>query len=201
MAAKLKYSSGIKDFPLLYLEMKKTAQLLLEGKTDAEILSLSTVQNIFQLDKEKRRKSMPYKTLTRLHELSVELIAVIAHGSDENARLISFYGLVKTDILLFEFMRDVFHDKYLSGQTIIADSDFIVFLNCKANESEYIAGWKPEMLRQIKNTYKKVLCEAGLAKRQGEEILVIKPLMNNELKGMFARGDVFAETMLLEVGQ
>ena len=201
MPVELKYSSGIKDFPLLYLEMKKTAQLLLEGKTDAEILSLSTVQNIFQLDKEKRRKSMPYKMLARLHELTPNLMAVVANGRDENARLLSFYGLVKNDILLFEFMRDVFCDKYLSGQTAIADTDFIAFLNCKANENEYIAGWKPEMLKRIKNTYKNVLCEAGLAKRQGNEIVIIKPIVDDELEGKFASGDIYAEVMLLEVGQ
>jgi hypothetical protein len=153
------------------------------------------------LNKEKRRKSLPYKTLARLHELAPNLIAVVANGRDENARLLSFYGLVKNDILLFEFMRDVFRDKYLSGQTAIADTDFIAFLNCKANENEYIAGWKPEMLKRIKNTYKNALCEAGLAKRQGNEIVIIKPFVDDELEGKFARGDIYAEVMLLEVGQ
>jgi hypothetical protein len=63
MHLNLPYTSSIKDMPFLFTDMRRTAQLLCEGKTKEEILELSLKANIYQLDKEKRRRDLPLRMI------------------------------------------------------------------------------------------------------------------------------------------
>lgn len=201
MAIELEYSSAIKEFPLLFLETRRTAQLLCDGQNDDEIIELSVKNNIFQLEKERRRKDLPKKILKRLSSLDKNLIEVIANGRDENAKLIAMLAIIKTDRLFFEFMRDVYADKFISGQMEISDKDFITFLNCKIHESEKVAKWKQDNLEKIRSTYKKILYDAGLAKKNCNEIQIIQPICDKEIMELLKGNDngIYANAMLLGV--
>ena len=65
MPKELPYTSSIKDMPLMFSEMKRTALLLCEGKSVDEIVSLSMDKNIYQLEKEKRRRDVPFRMIKR----------------------------------------------------------------------------------------------------------------------------------------
>jgi hypothetical protein len=195
---KFDYSSNIKDMPFLFVEMRKTARLMEEGKSSEDILRLSVEENIYQLEKEKRRRAMAAKMILRLSVLNAPLISLIANGADNNAKLAAFYALIKTDKLFFEFMREVFRDKYSLGQDVITDDDFVVFLTSKAGESEKVSSWTPNNLGRVKNTYKNVLCEAGLAKKRDDYLLITKPILDDTTRGCWNNFDEYAASMLLE---
>ena len=63
MLKEQEYTSSVKDMPLMFLEMKRTALLMRGGKSKDEILALSLEQNIYQLDKEKRRRDVPLRMI------------------------------------------------------------------------------------------------------------------------------------------
>lgn len=50
----------------MFSEMRRTARLLCEGKTDESIVHLSMGQNIYQLNREKRRRDVPLRMIKRL---------------------------------------------------------------------------------------------------------------------------------------
>ena len=200
MERNLSYTSSIKDMPLMFAEMKRTALLLSEGKTSGEILALSADKNIYQLDKEKRRREVPLRMLKRLEGINQALVNIIAHGREYEARLIAFLAFMKADSLLFEFMREVYADRYHAGHEDITDKDFLEFIERKAQNSEAVAKWTASSLKGIRGKIKSSLCEAGLGKRSGGKLLILRPLVDSGFCDALDDADrTYARAMLLEV--
>ena len=199
MMNQLPYTSSIKDMPFLFAEMRRTAQLLCEGKTSEEIVQLSMDSNIYQLEREKRRRDVPLRMIKRLETVSSQLVEIIAVGRESDAKVIAFLSLVKADQLLFEFMLEVFADKYHAGYKEITDKDYLEFIERKAQNSDVVAKWTANNLVRIRNTYKNILCEAGLSKRVEDHLLIHKPIIDPSLRNHIGPDDlVYAQAILLE---
>ncbi|MCL1808844.1 MAG: DUF1819 family protein [Clostridiales bacterium] len=199
MQNELQYTSSIKDMPLMFSEMKRTALLLCEGKTGCEIVGLSLEGNIYQLEKAKRRRDVPIRMVKRLSTLSMPLVEVIAHGQDAEAKLIAFLALVKADRLLFEYMHEIYEDKNHAGHVEITDHDFINFIERKAQSSETVARWSAGNLAGIRSKIKSALCDAGLAKRDGNSLLIQRPIVDCELRKLLDKADgMYLKAMLME---
>ncbi len=199
MPVRLPYTSSIKDMPFLFSEMRRTAQLLRKGRTGDEIVRLSMEQNIYQLEREKRRRDVPLRMIKRLETISKPLVEIIANGRESDAKIIAFLALMKADQLLFEFMCEVFADKYHAGHKEITDKDYLEFIERKAQNSDVVANWTLNNLVRVRNTYKSILCEAGLSKREGDRLLVQKPLLDPSLLEWMDGGDhAYLKAMLLE---
>ena len=199
MSKELPYTSSIKDMPLMFPEMKRTALLLCEGKTGDEIVELSMDKNIYQLDKPKRRRDVPLRMIKRLDTIGQPLVDVIAHGLGGDSKMVAFLAQMKADRLLFEYMREVYVDKYHTGYTEITDRDFSDFIERKSHNSETVAKWSARSLVNIRGKIKSSLCNAGLAKRKGGNLLIQKPIVDNELRGLFDEADrIYTRAMLME---
>jgi hypothetical protein len=184
--------------PYLYLETRKAAKLIISGETPESVIRLSVEQNIFQLDKELRRLKLAQRVALRLSAVSLPVTELIANGQDENARLGVFYAIIKTDALFFEFMRDVYRDKARIGQTVIADTDISGFLRCKASEDAHMSAWTDNNLVRVKNTYRKILRDAGLVKFDGLDLGLTPPIPNAELKAAWSKPDQYTQAFCLE---
>ena len=196
----LPYTSSIKDMPLMFSEMKRTALLLCEDKSADEIVSLSAEQNIYQLEKAKRRRDVPLRMIKRLSTIDKPFVEVIAHGLENEARLIAFLALMKADRLLFEYMYEVYADKFHAGHSEITDKDFLDFIERKAHNSETVAKWSAANLVNMRGKIKSSLCEAGLAKRSGDNLLIQRPIIDDGLRKLFDEADrVYLKAMLMEV--
>lgn len=197
--SELQYSSAIKDLPFLYLETRKTALLLKDGKQPEEIVELSVSENIYQLEKEKRRKELPQKVLKRLESINSDLMGVIAYGNDNDARLVTLLAILKTDRLFFEFMDEIYLEKYTARQLKITDSDFTFFFNNKIAQSDRVAGWQQTNLEKVKKTYIKILIEAGLVKKTSDVAEIVKPVCSKDTLTLLLNEDdeKYANAMLL----
>jgi hypothetical protein len=186
--------------PFMFLEMKKTALLLCEGTSGDEIVRLSMEQNIYQAEKEKRRRDIPLRMTKRLSTIGQLLVEVIAKGRDDEAKLIAFLVLMKADRLIFEYMHEVYADIFHSGRDEITDKDFLDFIERKAQNSDVVAKWTTDNLANIRGKIKSALCDAGLAKRARNALLIQNPIVNKGLCKMLDESDkIFAKAMLLEV--
>ena len=198
MQRELPYTSSIKDMPLMFSEMKRTAMLLCEGKTGDEIVGLSMDKNIYQLDKPKRRRDVPLRMIKRLGTIGQPLVEVIANGHSDDAKMIAFLSLMKADRLLFEYMREIYADKYHTGHTEITDKDFSDFIERKSHNSETVAKWSASNLASVRGKIKSSICDAGLAKRKGGNLLIHKPIVDNEICALFDEADrCFLKAMLV----
>ncbi len=200
MQKELPYTSSIKDMPLMFFEIKRTALLLCDGKSAEEIVRLSVEENVYQLDKVKRRRDVPLRMIKRLSSIGQAGIDALAHRSDSDARLIAFFALMRADRLLYEYMAEVYSDTFLSGRLEISEKDFADFIERKAQNSETVAKWSTANLVNIRGKIKSALCDAGLAKRNGASLLIQRPIVSDELRGLLSEADsAYAKAMLLEV--
>jgi len=195
-----KYTSNIKNMPFLFLEMKRTALLLCEGKTKTEIMALSKGENVYQLDKEQRRRELPLKMLARLSTVNEKITNVIATGNDYEAKLAAFVAMMKSDRLMFEYMYEVYADKHSTGHTEITDRDYEEFIDRKIHNDDTVAGWKTENLVRIRNAIKSTLINAGLAKKSGNALEIFPPMVDREFCELFDDEDKpYLRAILLEV--
>lgn len=164
----------------MFYETRKTALLLCEGKRDADILAMSKLHNIYQLNKELRRTKLPQKILLRLRSLNDEQIKLLANASETVARLVCFLAIIKTDKLFFEFMREVYAEKLLLRADEIIERDFIVYFESKMADSPKVSGWTASNVEQIKNAYKRILIDAGLAKKQNDRLILTRAICDKE---------------------
>lgn len=202
MQKELKYASAIKDMPFMFLDMKRTALLMCEGKSNEEIICLSMEDNIYQLEKDKRRRDVPMKMLKRLSTINKSLLDVVAHGHDSDAKLIAFLAFIKSDRLLFEYMQEVYADKFSIGIMEITDKDYLNFIENEAQNSETVAKWSVKNLAAVRGAIKSTLCEAGLAKREGDILMIQRPIIDRSLSRLLAEAEtdrIYTSAMLMEV--
>lgn len=177
----LKYRSTIKARSYLYLELKKAANLYIEGFSTANIRQKALDENTFSLNSENRIKEIASTVLERLGALDEILIDKLANSNLETSKQIALYAILKTDRLFFEFMQEVYKEKYLVGDYQITDKDFAIFFRRKAEQSQQVAGWTDYTFYKLKQVYKRILIEAGFVKKNNKNIEITRPFMEQEL--------------------
>ena len=198
MTKELVYTSSIKDMPLMFSEMKRTALLLCDGKSAEEILQLSLEQNVYQLEKEKRRRDVPLRMIKRLSTISKPLTEILAHGSSDEARLVAFLALMKADRFIFEYMAEVYADRFIAGYDEITDRDFMEFIDRKVTNSTVVEKWTTQTLARLGTTIKSIICDAGLAKRTKNGLQILKPLVGEAICRLLSHEErIYAKAMLL----
>jgi hypothetical protein len=184
----------------MFPEMKRTAILLCEGKTADEILKMSLEQNIYQFEHEKRRREVAFRMVKRLSTIEMPLIELLAGNGGDEAKLVALLAFMKADRLLFEYMNEVYADKFHMGLENISDSEFIDFIDRKAQNCDVVAKWSAQMLKDIRGKIKSTLIAAGLAKRTQDGFLIQRPLFCDNIVSLLDEGDrIYARAILLEV--
>jgi len=197
----LKYSSQIKVTPYLYKELKLAAKLKLKGFSSTEIKDKSIKENIFSMKTEQRKREFASTVTRRLDSLDDYLLDKVVNSDLETSKQIALYSILKTDLLFFEFMKEVYKDKILLKDYKLTDKDFNTFFQRKSEQSERVASWSEYNFNSLKGVYKRILLQAGFIDRQGVEVNIIPPVMKKELvEYLLEKGDrVYLEAMLGEI--
>jgi hypothetical protein len=197
----LGYRSTIKTRSFLYLELKKASDLYLQGFTLDDIKQKALQENIFSLNSENRNKEIASTVSERLQVLDKELLHKLTKGNLETSKQLALYAILKTDRLFFEFMQEVYREKYLMRDYLISDKDFSIFFQRKAEQSQQVAGWKDYTFYKLKQVYKRILTEAGFVKKNKKNIEITRPLMEQEvIDHLNEKGDgIYLQAMLGEI--
>ena len=197
----LEYKSTIKTRSYLYLEMKKAASLYLQGFSADDLRQKALDENIFSLNSENRIKEIASTVSERLEALDGKLLDRLANGNLETSKQVALYAILKTDRLFFEFMQEVYREKYLIRDYLIKDKDFAIFFQRKAEQSRKVAEWQDYTFYKLKQVYKRILVEAGFVKKNKTDVEITRPLIEQELAGhLNKKGDsIYLQAMLGEM--
>lgn len=182
MEKKQDYKSTIKSRPFFYLETKKVADLIYHGSKTFEIKEKAVRENIFQVKTETRKKEIASILLTRLKDLDVYILDKIARGDSETSKMLVLYSIMKTDRLFFEFMYEVFREKFILKEQFLTDKDFNIFFDSKKQQSEKVASWDDYTFYKLKQVYIRILHEAGLLKNQKGDREIKRVYFDYEVK-------------------
>ncbi|HFK1426195.1 MULTISPECIES: DUF1819 family protein [Bacillus] len=182
MMENLRYSTTIKARPLLYLEMKKAATLVVEGNMLEQVKKLILEENIYQVKTESRKKEFASIVSSRLQVLDEFLMKQLVFGDVETSKLIVLYTIIKTDRLFYEFMDEVIKDKYMLRDFLLADKDFNIFFLCKREQSDVVSGWKDYTFYKLQQVFIRILFEVGILKNQKGERAINVPFLSYDVK-------------------
>lgn len=192
------YKSTIKTRAFLFLELKKASAFYLQGLSIKEIKDLAVKENIFLYKTEGRIKEVASTVTERMQVLDRHLLLKITNGNLETGKQLALLAILKTDRLFFEFMQEVYREKYLLRDYIITDKDFSIFFLRKAEQNQKVASWKDYTHYKLKQVYKKILLEAGFVRKQKKNIEIIRPIVEQDIIGHIKnKGDaIYLQAML-----
>ena len=180
----MNYSAGMVSQVFAFVEMKQTAELIVEGMSKDEIRDKGLDENLYQLKNENRLLrtfNYVYNRLTSLPDGAVELLLKV---DNENAKLLTLIAIMNTDKLFFEFVYEVYRGKVILGEKTIDDRDINGFFDDKAAQSEKVASWSEIGIKKLKSCYIKNLAESGLIESTKTRI-IRHALVNYRIEELF----------------
>ena len=185
----MKYSAGMVSQVFAFVETKKLADLLAKGMSKEDAWELVENENLFQLKNPTRLKRTFNYVLNRLESLPEELRNLLSVLDAENAKVLVLISIMKTDLLFFEFVYEVYRGKIILGEKVIDNRALNEFFDDKASQSELVAGWSESGVQKLKNCYIKNLVDAGLL--EDTKTRTIKPaLINYRLEEILKKNDM-----------
>ena len=195
------YTSTLKSMPYFYAEFKMTSKLKLHGLNAFEIKKRALEENLFMVKTEARKREIASRTLERVDVLDDYLLGRVVEGTVQTSKQIALYSILKNDLLFVEFMNEVYREKILLSELVVTDKDFSIFFTRKMEQSEQVNKWKEYTFYKLKQVYKRILGEAGFAKREGKDILILPQIMDEDVhEHIKGRGDeIYIKAMLGEM--
>lgn len=176
-----KYSAGMMSVPFLFVETQTTAKLLAEGVTPAEAKRRVLEDNLYQMQSRYRSERYFNAISRRLQTLPKELLPDMAAGDVSQAKLLVLISIMRTDLLFFEFMYEVYRPALNIGNALLETKDINLFFDQKALQSIAVAAWSETTVSHLKSSYAKALAEAGLLADSREPRTITRVYMDSAL--------------------
>lgn len=176
-----KYSAGIVSRPFWYQETRKTAKRIDAGAPKASLKQMVFEENVYQAPTAYRTKQIYNAVTRRLAVMDDYLINEIAHADLATSKLLVLISIMKTDLLFFEFVYEVFREKLLFGEHLIKDMDFNIFWSRKTEQSEVVSNWTEYTFNKLKQSYARIMFEAGILESSVGERNVVKAVFKPEV--------------------
>ncbi len=154
------YRASITREPFLFYEMRVTARLLSEGETDEAAVEQIIRHNLFQYPTEKSIKRMARACVIRLRNMADdELIAAIAQQSQDVAKQICLYAMMKQHRLVSDFMLTVVGEKYRQQNFAFSKMDLNVFFLRLQEQDDGVAAWSDTTITKLKQILVRILID------------------------------------------
>lgn len=156
----------------LFSEMRIVAKLLMEEKTDNQIVQEITENNLFQYPTERMIKNIAQVCLNRFNKVdSQELVDIVANDSSEAAKQACLFLMMNYYRLVWEFMISVIGEKYRTKNYSFTKMDLNSFFTRLQEQNDTVASWSDATVSKCKQVIKKILVENGyLDSTRSEEL-------------------------------
>lgn len=180
--AKVEYSAGMVSQLFWFLETKKTVELMNKQLSENEIKSIVFDQNLYAL-KAKDRQLRAFNTIyKRMNSLPMEVISIFSSLEVHTQKLLILIGVMKTDLLFFEFVYEIYRGKLILGEKTLDVKDLNVFFDNKLSQSDAMKKWSDSGIKKLKQSYVKYLAEAGLISGTKGERQITHSRINYKIK-------------------
>ena len=156
----------------LFHEMRIVAKLLLEEKSDSEIIGEVLTNNLLQYPTEKSLNNITRVCLARFHQAeSKELIDIVANGSSDAAKQACLFLMMNYYRIVWEFMIGVIGEKYRTQDLPFTKMDLNSFFTRLQEQNVAVASWSDSTINKCKQVLKKTLVENGYLDNTRSEVL------------------------------
>ena len=176
-----KYRTALMNRPFMYIESKRIAEMILQGKTEEERWYEAIELNAIQMPSLDRRKTSYKEISHRLSFLDDFLLEKFMNSDADTAKAILAYAILQADQLYYEFMREIYLEKILLLQKDLAKKEVINFLYKKAEQSEVVAKWADNTKERLAVGFIQMMRESGFILSNHEEHQVKRPFINQSV--------------------
>lgn len=176
-----KYRTALMNRPFMYIESKRIAEMMLQGKTEEERRYEAIELNALQMPSQDRRKTSYKEISHRLSFLDDFLLEKFMNSDADTAKAILAYAILQADQLYYEFMREIYLEKILLLQKDLAKKEVINFLYKKAEQSEVVAKWADNTKERLAVGFIQMMRESGFILSNHEEHQVKRPFINQSV--------------------
>ncbi|MEY8367765.1 DUF1819 family protein [Anaerovoracaceae bacterium 42-11] len=156
------YNGGLTREQFLFYEIRTVAALLEEGLSREEALERIKEENLFQFPTERMITNIASVCFKRLDALdSVSLRYQIARGSQDVARQINLYAMMRYNRIVWDFMTTVIGEKFRTQELELTAKDMNLFFFRLQEQEDSVAAWSESTIGKIKQVLKKSLIECG----------------------------------------
>ena len=196
-----KYRTALMNRPFMYIESKRIAEMILQGKTEEERWYEAIELNALQMPSPDRRKTSYKEISHRLSFLDEFLLEKFMNSDADTAKAILAYAILQADQLYYEFMREIYLEKILLLQKDLAKKEVINFLYKKAEQSEVVAKWADNTKERLAVGFIQMMRESGFILSNHEEHQVKRPLINQSVREYLRKNGIkpIVEIMLGEL--
>ena len=176
-----KYRTALMNRPFMYIESKRIAEMMLQGKSEEERRYEAVELNAIQMPSLDRRKTSYKEISHRLSFLDDFLLEKFMNSDADTAKAILAYAILQADQLYYEFMREIYLEKILLLQKDLAKKEVINFLYTKAEQSEVVAKWADNTKERLAVGFIQMMRESGFILSNHEEHQVKRPFINQSV--------------------
>lgn len=196
-----KYRTALMNRPFMYIESKRIAEMMLQGKTEEERRYEAIELNAIQMPSLDRRKTSYKEISHRLSYLDDFLLEKFMNSDADTAKAILAYAVLQADQLYYEFMREIYLEKILLLQKDLAKKEVINFLYKKAEQSEVVDKWADNTKDRLAGGFIQMMRESGFIVSNHEEHQVKRTLINHNVREYLRKNGVkpIVEIMLGEL--
>lgn len=170
----------------LFYEMRTTARLMEEGLEDNEIIERIIQENLFQYPTEKSVRRMALTCLKRLDGLDNEsLVTAIATRSQDTAKQICLYAMMKQYRLIWDFMITVIGEKYRLFDMSFGKIDINGYFFRLQEQDDWVATWSDSTISKLKQVIIKLLVDNEyLDSTKAEKLnpVLISPILESAIR-------------------
>ena len=154
------YVASLTREAFLFFEMRATARLMEEKKSDETVIKEIVEKNLFQYPTEKSITRMAKACIKRLHALEDDsLISAIATQPTDVSKQICLYALMKQSRLVWEFMLTVIGEKYRLRDMSFGKIELNAFFMRLQEQNDTVASWSDTTITKLKQIIARVLVE------------------------------------------
>ena len=178
------YSAKLTGEPFLYNETKIIASYLLQGYEVNELRKKNIEENLIKhkTTSSVSRSSSPI--FRRLKVMNKDMMTEFVNSDIENSRHILLYAIMKTDRLVFDFVREVYRDKLLMKKEYIEKYDIDNWYEEKCILSKALKEKSDSTASKLKQVIMKILNDSGLVIKEKDRFKIVRPLLRESFIAM-----------------
>jgi hypothetical protein len=160
------------------IEIRNTCRFILENGIQENLKELLKKNNVLETFSESNF-SKKYNTINkRLKSLTDNLKKQIVDTDLASAKFINLYSILCNERFILEFLEEVVKEKYDNYDYNIKESDFLIYLATKSEQSEIINNWTAEGKRRMLIKVKNFLTEGGYLEKNKDGYKILKPVVD-----------------------
>ena len=176
-----KYSAGAVKHGFWFEEFKKYIYKLQEGYDYKKIKKLQTETNFMLAPSLDYGNTIINVSEKKIKYLPSEIVSMFKDLDLYNQRLINFIAIMQTNLLLYEFMNEIYRVHININNMDIEDIEYKIFIKNKSDQEPEISKYTDVTLKRLMSSFKSYMREAKLIEKSNGVDRILKPIIDRDL--------------------